>query len=43
MYTTWVGDYSKLEEFMKNVKEFEAAQGGPESAGTIGRRTGVGE
>ena len=25
MYTTWVGDYSKLEAFMKNVKEFESA------------------
>ena len=23
MYTTWVDDYSKLEVFMKNVKEFE--------------------
>jgi hypothetical protein len=32
MYTTWVGDYSKLEVFMKNVKEFEAAQGGRASA-----------
>ena len=24
MYTTWVDDYSKLEAFMKHVKEFEA-------------------
>jgi hypothetical protein len=24
MYTTWVGDYSKLEEFMKNVRDFDA-------------------
>ena len=23
MYTTWVGDYSKLEEFMKHVRQFE--------------------
>ena len=28
MYTTWVGDYSKLEEFIGQVKKFEAGQGG---------------
>ena len=32
MYTTWVGDYSKLEAFMQHVRAFEAgraANGGP--------------
>jgi hypothetical protein len=28
MYTTWVGDYSKLEEFIGLVKKFEAGQSG---------------
>lgn len=28
MYTTWEGDYSKLEEFMKNVRQFEADRTG---------------
>jgi hypothetical protein len=27
MYTTWKRDFSKLEEFMRNVQEFEASQG----------------
>ena len=43
MYTTWVGDYSKLEDFMKNVREFEAARGGTAPAGTANVQKRVGE